>query len=125
MTTKKQQKEEEKREAIDKLKEILKTTKKREVRRNGESKMVPVLYTIIRHVSRSGMSRSIDVISISEDGEHYNISYLVKTVLDMKLDTTNGGVKIGGCGVDMGVALVDHLSYKLYNRGYAIHQEWL
>jgi len=125
MATKKQQKEEEKREAIDKLKEILKTTKKREVWRNGESKMVPVLYTIIRHVARSGMSRSIDVISISEDGEVYNISYLVKTVLDMKLDTTNGGVKIGGCGMDMGFAIVYNLANKLYGNGYAIHQEWL
>lgn len=125
MATKKQMKEEEKREAIEQIKKVLETTKKREVYRNGEKQTVPVLYTIIRHVARSGMSRSIDVISISEDGEHYNLSYWIKTALDMQIDQNNGGVKMGGCGMDMGFALVDHLSYKLYNRGYAIHQEWL
>lgn len=125
MTTKKQQKEEIKRNAVEHLTDILTKTKKREMYKDGEKSMVPVLYTIIRHVARSGMQRSIDVISISEDGEVYNISYLVKTALDMQIDQKNGGVKMGGCGMDMGFALVDHLSYKLYNRGYAIHQEWL
>lgn len=125
MTTKKQQKEEEKREAIDKLKEILKTTKKREVWRNRESKMVPVLYTIVRHVSRSGMSRSIDVISISEDGDHLNLSYWIKTAMGLKIDQKNGGVIMTGAGMDMGFALVYNLASALYGNGYAIHQEWL
>jgi hypothetical protein len=86
---------------------------------------VPVLYTVLRHVSKSGMSRSIDVYSISETGEKYRLSYLAKVILDLKFDTNHDGLKMGGCGMDMGFALVYNLAYAVYGDGYAIAQEWL
>ena len=125
MTTKKEEMRIEKENAIVEVKKILETTKKRDQWRNGNKSQVPVLYTVLRHVSRSGMSRSIDVYSISENGEKYRLSYYAKVILDLKFDTAHDGLKMIGCGMDMGFALVYNLAYAVYGDGYAIAQEWL
>lgn len=70
--------------------------------------------TILRHVSRSGMMRSISPMI---DGEDY--SWLVGRALDMRFDQKNGGLRIGGCGMDMGFALVYNLSQVLYPKGFS------
>jgi hypothetical protein len=72
------------------------------------------VHTVLRHVSRSGMSRSISVI----DKGHNDISYLVARALDMRIDQNNGGVKVTGCGMDMGFHLVYNLSYVLNKDGF-------
>lgn len=84
----------------------------REVCKPGDT-----LHTILRHVSRSGMSRSISVVISGED-EPWDVSYLVARALGRKIDQTNGGVKVSGCGMDMGFALVYELSYALYPDGF-------
>jgi len=66
--------------------------------------------TVLRHVSQSGMSRSISVIS----PDLQDISYLVARATGNKIDQTHGGVKVGGCGMDMGFSLVYGLSRTLY-----------
>lgn len=71
--------------------------------------------TVLRHVSQSGMSRSISVIS--PDCE--DITYLVLRALDGKFDDRWGGMKRSGCGMDMGFDLIYSLSRVLYNPGYA------
>ena len=86
-------------EAIEHLREILKP---------GDT-----VHTILRHVSRSGMSRSISCIILDKDGPH-EIDWLVRRALDMKFDRTNGGLKVGGCGMDMGFSLVYNLSRMLF-----------
>jgi hypothetical protein len=75
---------------------------------------------ILRHVSRSGMSRSISVIQVKRGGETREWDMLVATALGEKIDRTHGGIKVGGCGMDMGSALVYDLSQTLYGgkRGY-------
>ena len=125
MTTKKQQKENDKMEARERLRDLLKDLKKRKTYRDGKPVNIPVLYTIIRHVARSGMSRSIDVIAIFGDGEHLNLSYWITNAMDLKIDQKNGGIIMKGSGMDMGFALVYNLARALYGDGYAIHQEWL
>jgi hypothetical protein len=57
--------------------------------------------TILRHCSRSGMSRSISPIVNGED-----VGYLVALAIDERRDPKNGGIKLGGCGMDMGFQLV-------------------
>jgi hypothetical protein len=69
--------------------------------------------TVIRHVSRSGMSRSISVMHADEDGI-FDVSYLVARALGDKIDQVNGGVKVPGCGMDMGFHLVYNLARTLY-----------
>jgi hypothetical protein len=87
-----------KQEAITRLHEILKP---------GDT-----VQTILRHVSRSGMSRSISPVVNGED-----ISYLV-VPLGYRFDKKNGGVKIGGCGMDMGFHLVYNLSWAMFTEGF-------
>lgn len=78
--------------------------------------------TILRHCSRSGMSRSISVVS--PDGEC--LDFFVSKLLGDKIDQKNGGIKVGGCGMDMGFNLIYRLSYALHDKnGYAIKQRWL
>ncbi len=71
------------------------------------------IYTTVTHVSRSGMSRSIRCFTIEND-EPFDISYRIARALGDRLDPKNGGIKIGGCGMDMGFAIVHNLSYAIH-----------
>ena len=75
------------------------------------------VYTDVKHVTRSGMGRSIAAYVIV-DGEPINISGLVAKAVGWTLDTDRLAVKVGGCGMDMGFHLVYSLSYVLWPEGY-------
>lgn len=70
-------------------------------------------HTILRHVSRSGMSRSISVV----DQHSNDVTWLVVRALGEKLDR-HDGIRVGGCGMDMGFHLVYSLSRTLYPDGF-------
>lgn len=104
--------------------------------------------TILRHVSRSGMTRAISPVFNGKD-----ISYLVGPVVGYRLDRRHDGLKVEGCGMDMGFHLVYGLSRRLFqgwtcigdrcpsndhsngdrdytphphsDGGYALYQRWL
>lgn len=69
--------------------------------------------TVLLHTSRSGMLRSIGVLGI-EDGEIKDVSWAVARALGWPFDRDRGGVKVSGCGMDMGFHLVHVLSATLY-----------
>jgi len=69
--------------------------------------------TVVRHVAKSGMSRSITLIAPNCE----NIDYYAATVIGSKVDGNNGGIRIGGCGMDMGFALVYELGRALWPDG--------
>lgn len=71
------------------------------------------VYSIVRHVSNSGMSRVIDFFVIV-DNKPRNITYLMEDLLDYKYDKYNSGIKVGGCGMDMCFHCVYSLSGELY-----------
>ena len=88
------------------------------------------VYTILRHVSRSGMQRTIGVLAVlpgdgsgSVDFRHPN--YATAIVTGLKEDRKREGVKIGGCGMDMGFAIAYRLGEVLYDDGYALKHRWL
>lgn len=74
------------------------------------------VHTVLRHVSRSGMSRSISPV-ISWDDVPSDVSWLVARALGEKVDRY-GGITLGGGGMDMGFALVYNLSSALYPDGF-------
>lgn len=78
--------------------------------------------TVLRHVSRSGMTRHIDAY-VFRDGEPRYLSYLVNEVLGWGMSQRYEGVKVGGCGMDVGFHLVYSLSYALYGSGYECIQD--
>ena len=87
--------------------------------------------TVLRHVSRSGMMRSISVLAV-EDGQAYDASYWVARAIDEKIDQKNGGIRISGAGMDMGWHLVYRLSNALYcpdkydhDAAYSLKQRWV
>jgi len=94
--------EQEQLEAVKRLREEIKP---------GET-----LHTILRHVSGSGMSRSISIIQIKRGGT-YDWSYLIAKAIGEKIDQKHDGIKIQGAGMDMGFELVYRLSSALYGYG--------
>lgn len=77
------------------------------------------VYVDLRHVSRSGMSRVI-MPFIIQDNEPRYLGWKVAKALEMPYDRKKEGVKIGGCGMDMGFALVYDLSRTLFPEGFKV-----
>lgn len=77
------------------------------------------VYCTVTHVSRSGMSRSIQLFVVRK-GEICQITYSASRILGYPIDGTNGGIKIGGCGMDMGFALVYSLSSAMFPKGFKL-----
>lgn len=118
----------EKQEAIEKLREWIKP---------GQT-----VYTILRHVSKSGMTRHISVLVPWTDEKTGEVRFIhpnhaVSKALGWRLTTTGGSdcLVVGGCGMDMGFHLVYTLSCVLYGKNpdgsyshegaYSVKQEWL
>lgn len=107
-------KQTERAEAIEKLREIIKP---------GDT-----VYTILDHVSASGMSRAIRVLVPVVDSAppmkvyFLHPNYSVGKALGLRHWTRNGNAQdalvVGGCGMDMGFHLVHELSHVLYGSGY-------
>lgn len=93
------QKDIERGEAITRLKEWIKP---------GER-----LYTVLKHVSRSGMLRVIDVKKADGDSI-LHLGYNVAKAIGYSWDDKKDGMRVGGCGMDMGFSVVHSLSMTLY-----------
>lgn len=98
----------ERQDAIDKLRQWYKP---------GDT-----VYTILEHVSRSGMSRQIRVVIpyTRDDGQidHLHPNYLVAKALGWRQAKRGDGVIVGGAGMDAGYHLAYTLSHILYPDGF-------
>lgn len=75
------------------------------------------IYTVLRHVSRSGMQREIDLRKVGEDGEIMWLSGMAARAMGDRLGKRDG-IVVGGCGMDMGFHLVYNLSRVLFKGGF-------
>jgi hypothetical protein len=75
------------------------------------------VYTVLKHVSSSGMSRRIDVLVVTKDGGIRNITHLVAPVTGFKRSKVDGALTVSGCGMDMGFHVVYSLSRALFEDG--------
>jgi hypothetical protein len=80
------------------------------------------IYTVIRHVSSSGMQREISVKMI-DAGRIIHLDYLVSTALGMKVGKHNG-IVVKGCGMDMGFHIV-HNILRAVNPSKQFRHEWI
>lgn len=87
------------------------------------------VYTILRRVSRSGMSREVSVMLLSPDerpGKNPVVdlhpNYLTATALGRRQGKSDGIIMDGG-GMDMGFALVYELSSVLFPKGFGCFGE--
>lgn len=105
-TTKKAIKEQEKQEATATLLTLLKPN--------------DIVYTDVKSVSSSGMSRQIAcyVGYLNDDGQPRikEITWLVGKALDLKIGS-KGGLVVGGCGMDMAFNTVYNLGRTLWPNG--------
>jgi hypothetical protein len=71
--------------------------------------------TILRHVAPSGMTRWISVVVNMHD-----VTWAVARALGENYggDQRHEGIKVGGCGMDMGFSLIYNLSATLYPDGF-------
>lgn len=81
------------------------------------------VYTVLRHVSSSGMTRHIDIFTFKDNKKVYLSGWFSKA-FDYRI-AKNGGLVVGGCGMDMGYHLAYILSSQLFNDGYALRHEWI
>lgn len=118
--TKKAAAELERSESIERLRELF----------AGDNK--PVIHTITRHVSASGITRDISLIYVTASSI-YNITYSAALALGWPLSEKSGyrAIRVSGAGMDMGFHTVYTLSNVLYrgavegDAGYYLKQEWL
>ncbi len=75
------------------------------------------LHTTVTNVARSGMSRTIRVFLI-RDGEAQDISGYVANAVGFSRDHKRGGLRLAGCGMDMGFEAVYQLSSVLFPKGF-------
>lgn len=104
--SKKAVKEQEKQEAIATLLKLVKPN--------------DVIYTDIKSVSSSGMSRQIAcyIAYTNEQGQARikEITWLVSKACDLKIGS-KGGLLVGGCGMDMAFSVVYNLGRTLWPNG--------
>jgi len=78
-----------------------------------------MVWTLVRHVSRSGMSRDISVYLASPWDEGVeNVSRLVAEATGYRYNRDNEAVRVGGVGMDMGFAIVYDLSRAIFRDGF-------
>jgi hypothetical protein len=75
------------------------------------------VYTILRHRSASGMLRVIDLLTQEKDGPRW-LGYNAARAMGDTYDDARDGIRVGGCGMDMGFALVYNLGRTLWPDGF-------
>ena len=82
------------------------------------------IYTILKKVSSSGMSRQIAVVVRTDTGIS-NISWWVARALGYRMSKDRDCFSISGCGQDMGYAVAYDIGATLFGDGYKIKHSWL
>jgi len=75
------------------------------------------IFTVLRHVSQSGMMRHVSLFYLKEN-DLVNISYHVSKLIDFPFSDKNNAVKVSGCGTDVGFQTVYNMSYHLFKDGF-------
>lgn len=80
------------------------------------------VYCILRHRSASGMTRTVQLVTIEQDATRgpwvASLGYNAAAALALPYDRDREGVKVQGAGMDMGFWLVYELGRTLWPEGY-------
>jgi hypothetical protein len=95
------------------------------------------IYTVLRSVAPSGMSRTMS-LKVAREGKILDLTYWASVVLEYPLVEVNGSraIRVGGCGMDMGFHVVYSLARVLFrdkyegqadsvDAGYSLSQAWI
>ena len=76
------------------------------------------IHCVLRHLSRSGMLRVIDLLQVKDEHVFTFSSNAAQATGMTYTDEHGGGLKMTGCGMDMGFAAVYNLSSALFPDGF-------
>lgn len=80
------------------------------------------VFTVLRSVSRSGMSREIGLlVPTNGNGDRpgfFHPNYSASVLTGNRQNKAGDGVKVSGCGMDMGFHLVYAISRRLWPNGF-------
>lgn len=95
------------------------TAERDEARADLAALLVPgeTVYTILRNVSRSGMTRHLDVY-VMRDNAPRRITWAVGKACGYAYSDRWDALTVGGCGMDMGFHVVYGLSRTIYPDGH-------
>jgi hypothetical protein len=89
------------------------------------------IYTVLRHVSKSGMYRCVDLYHMV-DNEPIRITWGACKATGIRYDRRHEAMGIGGCGMDVGFEAVYNLSITLFcpkvydhDKAYSLKQQWI
>jgi len=71
------------------------------------------IYCILRSVTKSGTCRSISFHVVDNNKNILNINYYISVILGYKFNKAYDGLRIEGCGMDMGFHVVNSLLREL------------
>jgi hypothetical protein len=96
------------------IKTIENVTELFETRTELKSKLYfdATIYSIIKHVSQSGMTRHISFFHIWGN-EPYFLTRSISDLLGYKMNKHHDAIIVGGCGMDMAWSVVNNLEYEL------------
>lgn len=83
-----------------------------------------VIYTLLRHISTSGLTHWLDLYHVS-DNTLLRITWTVAQATGANYSRKHEAVRESGTGMDMGHAAVHYLSHILYGDEHALKQKWL
>lgn len=82
------------------------------------------IYVILRNVSKSGMSRLIDLYLI-KNSRPFRITWNAARTLQVPYDRRREALRIGGCGTDVAFEAVYNLGWALFNDTGALTHQWI
>jgi hypothetical protein len=87
------------------------------------------VYSVLRHVSASGMQRRIDFYVIKDNRPRYLSGYM--EAIGLGRLSKKGGLVVNGYGMDMGFHIAYNLSRMVFKNdgqtdpGYRLNHEWI
>lgn len=93
------------------------------------------IYVQRHHISPSGMTHALSFYVVTKTGLSC-IDDLIHDIAGYSFDSRHGGLRVRGCGMDMGFAVVYNFSGEVYRgsrskkiaprrEGYALKSRWL
>lgn len=83
-----------------------------------------VVYTVLRSVSDSGMSRTLDIYVVAK-GEIVRVTWSVAQALEWTYDRRKEALRVQGCGMDIGHHTVCSLSRVVVGDESALQHRWI
>ena len=92
--------------------------------RKNYLKVGDAIYVFLRHTSRSGTCRWLDLFAIREN-KPLRITWSAAKALATRYDSRHEAIRVEGCNFDCGHEVVGDLAWRLFGNSDALEHRWL